>query len=81
MKRCLICEKNISHIPKAKKYCSAGCRAKAKYKKDRAWLAAHPGKASEYSRNWYNNNLEAGRQIGHDKYKKKCIERLKEGSK
>ena len=78
MKICQVCGNAIEFSSKAKKYCSPECRARIKYEKDRAWLAAHPGKASEYSRNWYAANTEIGKQISRDYYRHKCLRKIKE---
>lgn len=76
MKVCKVCGNKIDFTSRAKKYCSPECRARVKYEKDRAWLAAHPGKVAEYSRNWYAANTEIGRQVSRDYYKRKCLEKI-----
>jgi hypothetical protein len=79
MKVCLICGKEIAFSSRARKYCSDECRKRVKYEKDRAWLKAHPGKTVEYSRKWREENAERVRQNSHDAYRKKCLEKIKEG--
>jgi hypothetical protein len=79
LKICQVCGKTIEFASKAKKYCSPECRAHVKYEKDRAWLAARPGKAAEYSRNWYAANTEICKQASRDRYRRKCLERIEEG--
>ena len=79
MKICQICGKSIDFKPKAKKYCSPECRAKVKYEKDRAWLAAHPGKAAEYGRKYYAANPEKCKQAQKAAYRKKCLSKYNNG--
>lgn len=81
MKRCQICGKPIEYPSRAKKYCSPKCRAKVKYQKDRAWLAAHPGKAAEYARNYYAAHADACKQAQKKRYLKKCLEKYQEDVK
>jgi len=79
MKVCQVCGKPIDFTSRAKKYCSPECRARVKYEKDRAWLAAHPGKAAEYSRKYYSANAEQCKQAKKDAYRQKALERYKTG--
>jgi len=76
MKICRVCQNEIEFASKAHKYCSDECRRKVKYEKDRAWLAARPGKANEYSKKWRAANPEIVKQAGRDAYRRKCIEKL-----
>lgn len=73
MKICQVCGKPIEFTSRAKKYCSPECRAKVKYERDRAWLAAHPGKAAEYSRKYYEANKEYCKEASRYAYRKKCL--------
>ena len=77
MKICQVCGKSIEFTSRAKKYCSPECRARVKYEKDRAWLAAHPGKSIEYAKKWREENIEIVRQIGRDAYRRKCLKKLR----
>ena len=77
MKTCLMCGDKIAFESRAKKYCSEACRKRVKYAKDRAWLAARPGKAVEYSRKWRARNPERVLQIGRDAYRRKCLAKFK----
>ena len=79
MKVCQDCGKPIDFTSRAKKYCSPECRARVKYEKNRAWLAAHPGKAAEYSRKYYVANAEQCKQAKKDAYRQKALERYKTG--
>ena len=81
MKVCQLCGKEIEFSSRAKKYCSDECRARVKYEKDRAWLAANPGKSAEYGRKWRSENIETVRQIGRDAYRRKCMKKIKEDKK
>jgi hypothetical protein len=76
MKTCKYCGKEFEYIRPSQKYCSNECRKHVKYERDRAWLNARPGKAAEYSRNWYHANIEIGRQSGRDAYRKKCLAKI-----
>ncbi|HCC35985.1 MAG TPA: hypothetical protein DEQ02_10335 [Ruminococcaceae bacterium] len=78
MKTCQICGKPIDFSSRAKKFCSPECRAREKYNRNRAWLAAHPGKAAEYSRKWRKENPELVKQIGRDNYRRKVLRQIKE---
>ena len=78
MRICQKCGKEFAETPRPRKYCSDECRKCVKYERDRAWLAARPGKAAEYGRNWYKNNLELNRKDAKEAYRKKCMERLRE---
>jgi len=78
MKICAVCGNEIEFESRARKYCSEQCRKTVKYKRDRAWLAARPGKANEYSRKWREENPEITKQMGRDAYRRKCAEKLKE---
>ena len=78
MKTCIICGQPIDPTTRAKKYCSDECRAKAKYAKDRAWLARHPEKPSEYGKRFYKAHTEEVRKAQKENYRKKCIEKLKQ---
>lgn len=73
MKVCRVCGKPIEFTSRAKKYCSPECRAKVKYERDRAWLAAHPGKAAEYSRKFYETNKESRKEASRYAYRKKFL--------
>ena len=79
MKVCQVCGKPIDFTSRAKKYCSPECRARVKDEKDCAWLAAHPGKAAEYSRKYYAANAEQCKQAKKDAYRQKALERYKTG--
>ena len=79
MKVCQVCGKPIDFTSRAKKYCSPECRARVKYEKDRALLAAHPVKAAEYSRKYYAANAEQCKQAKKDAYRQKALERYKTG--
>lgn len=50
-----------------------------KYEKDRAWLAAHPGRAAEYSRKYYAANAEQCKRAKKEAYRKKCSEKYRSG--
>jgi len=78
MKICQICGGAIDFSSRAKKFCSEECRARYKYMRNRAWLAAHPEKAAEYSRRWREANPERVLKISRDAYRKKCIARIAE---
>lgn len=78
MKVCQACGKPIDFNSRAKKYCSPECRARVKYEKDRAWLAAHPGKSAEYGRKYYAEHSEERKQVQREAYRKKCLERYRE---
>ncbi len=81
MRLCQICGKQIPPGSRAKKYCSPQCRARVKYLKDRAWLAAHPEKAAEYSRKYYETNREKCLKDKRDAYRKTCIQQFGDDSK
>ncbi|MCC8192860.1 MAG: hypothetical protein LIO41_07490 [Ruminococcus sp.] len=77
MKICQVCGKPIDVTSRAKKYCSPECRAKVKYERDRAWLAAHPEKAAEYSRKYYAANSDYCKAVSKEAYRRKCLEQYK----
>ena len=76
MKVCKICGKIIDADSRAKKYCSPECRARAKYLKDRAWLAEHPEKSAQYGRKDYQTHREDCLKAKHEAYRKACMERF-----
>lgn len=78
MKVCQVCGKPIDFTSRAKKYCSPECRARVKYEKDRAWLAAHPGKSAEYARKYYAEHSEERKKARRETYRAKCLERYQE---
>ena len=77
MRVCGICGEALKS--RRQKYCSDECRAKVKYERNRAWLAANPGKAAGYSRKWREANPEEYKAVSAYAYRKKKLE--KEGSK
>lgn len=78
MRMCKICGKIIPPESRAKKYCSPECRAKVKYEKDRAWLAAHPQKPREYSKRYYSAHKEACKAAKNAAYRRICAARYTE---
>ncbi len=73
MKVCRICGQFIAPESRATKYCSPQCRARVKYLKDRAWLAAHPGKSAEYSRRYYEANRDKCLNEKRKAYRNTCL--------
>lgn len=80
MKTCRICGKPIEFGSRAKKFCSEECREREKYNRNRAWLAAHPGKGAEYSRKSREANPERAKQVARDAYRRKVLRQIKEES-
>jgi hypothetical protein len=78
LKICQCCGAEISVASKAKKYCSEPCRRRAKYEKDRAWLAARPDKGNEYCRKWRVENPEAANKIARNAYRRRCQRKFEE---
>jgi len=78
LKTCQCCGAEISVASKAKKYCSEPCRRRAKYEKDRAWLAVNPGRNNECSRKWRAENPEAAKKIATTAYKRRSQRRFEE---